>query len=368
MYGKSMSGDDAGISTEIPRNTENLIIFDEIDGHTASSGRLLRTAGKDGRSHLFIGLGSLLAGVLAIFFLELDPLIEAFRSLKFFYVFAALFWAIFSFILGAIGLACLTRRRWAIRIQDRPIFHITILSQLASNLFSFGGLTGASMRARLLAGPERYWPESIVCAVLFTVALNGTSLAMTATAALILLFEMPRFLPIFDIGSVAAQSFAVLFPILFTVVFVIFIRFKKSTLSKWARGFAEKIGKRLQVENLGNETNKLIESALEDKNSLLLAALVSMGDWFAVSLVLSCSFAAVGCPLPYDELIACFGIGGLAMLLSFIPAGIGVLEASLAGVAAEVYGVPLESAVVAIVLYRVIYYGTPIPLSLIKNR
>jgi uncharacterized protein (TIRG00374 family) len=368
MYGKTMSGDDAGISTELPPDTENPVIFDDIDSNTASSGRLLRDAGKDRRSNLLIGIGSFLAGVLAISFLEFESLLEAFKSLKVHYVLGATFFAILSFILGAVGLASVTRRPWSIRVRQRPVFHITILSQLASNLFSFGGLTGASMRARLLAGPERYWPESIVCAVLFTLALNGTSLAVTAVAALILLFEMPKFLPIFDVGSIAAQSFAITFPIIFTVLFVFFLSFNKRTISRWAQGFAEKIGHRLKVENLGKETNELIEKALDDKKSLLMVGLISMADWIAVSLILACSFAAVGQSLPYDALIACFGMGGLAMLLSFIPAGIGVLEASLAGVAHEVYGIPLESAVVAIVLYRVIYYGTPIPLSLIKNR
>ena len=57
----------------------------------------------------------------------------------------------------------------------------------------------------------------------------------------------------------------------------------------------------------------------------------------------------------------------LASLVSLAPGGIGILEGSMTGVFVTL-GIPLETAVVAVLIFRFAYYAVPFLVSLIFFR
>ena len=86
-------------------------------------------------------------------------------------------------------------------------------------------------------------------------------------------------------------------------------------------------------------------------------------DWVFTLLVLQTSFLAVGYPLPISYVIVGFALGMVLSLVSLIPGGLGIMEGGMAAIYVGL-GVPLETAVVAILIFRVVYYVLPLLFSL----
>jgi uncharacterized protein (TIRG00374 family) len=87
-------------------------------------------------------------------------------------------------------------------------------------------------------------------------------------------------------------------------------------------------------------------------------------EWATAVIALGFCFDALG-PVPsIGELITGFVIGLIAGVLSMVPGGFGVQEASMAGIFA-LLGVPFEQALLAAILFRGVYYLIPYVVSLI---
>lgn len=96
---------------------------------------------------------------------------------------------------------------------------------------------------------------------------------------------------------------------------------------------------------------------------LALAVGYICADWFFTLLVLRFAFLAVGAPVHPAQLLAGFGVGQLATLVPFLPAGMGAMEGSMAAAFARL-GFPFETALAAGLIFRTLYYLLPGGLSL----
>jgi uncharacterized protein (TIRG00374 family) len=95
---------------------------------------------------------------------------------------------------------------------------------------------------------------------------------------------------------------------------------------------------------------------------VLMVALV-VTDWTASVAALWFCFDALGDPISLGVLLTGFALGVTAGVLSMVPGGLGVQEGSMAGLYA-LLGVPLQKAVLASILFRVVYYLIPYLASL----
>ena len=86
-------------------------------------------------------------------------------------------------------------------------------------------------------------------------------------------------------------------------------------------------------------------------------------DWFLTILILYTSFLTVRYWIEFAEVIVGFAVGIVLSFASLIPGGLGVMEGSMAAVFSSM-GVPFETAVVAVLLFRVAYYLLPLLISL----
>ena len=93
----------------------------------------------------------------------------------------------------------------------------------------------------------------------------------------------------------------------------------------------------------------------------LLGAIV--GDWLFCTAAVWFCFAALGIRLHVGVLLSGFFIAIAAGALSMLPGGMGVQDGSMAGVYA-LLGVPFGPALLAAVLFRVVYYLVPFALGL----
>ena len=86
-------------------------------------------------------------------------------------------------------------------------------------------------------------------------------------------------------------------------------------------------------------------------------------DWLFTILVLYSAFLAVHYKIALSQVIVGFAVGIVLSFASLIPGGLGVMEGSMAAVFASMQ-VPFETAVVAVLLFRVAYYLLPLLISL----
>jgi uncharacterized protein (TIRG00374 family) len=109
--------------------------------------------------------------------------------------------------------------------------------------------------------------------------------------------------------------------------------------------------------------NRGISFLLSRKRAMVEPLLYIIADWLLTMLILYTSFLSVQYRIEFAEVIVGFAVGIVLSFASLIPGGLGVMEGSMAAVFASM-GVPFETAVVAVLLFRVSYYLLPLLISL----
>jgi hypothetical protein len=110
--------------------------------------------------------------------------------------------------------------------------------------------------------------------------------------------------------------------------------------------------------------NRGIAFMLERKHAMLAPLFWIIVDWFLTILILYTSFLTVRYWIEFSQCIVGFAVGIVLSFASLIPGGLGIMEGSMAAVFASM-GVPFETALVAVLLFRVVNYLLPLGLSLI---
>ena len=99
------------------------------------------------------------------------------------------------------------------------------------------------------------------------------------------------------------------------------------------------------------------------KRQMLQPLLLIIIDWMVTLLIIQTAFYALRYPIHPSYVIVGFAVGIVLSFVSFIPGGLGVMEGSMAGIYASL-GVPFETALVAVLLFRCAYHLLPMIVSL----
>jgi glycosyltransferase 2 family protein len=119
---------------------------------------------------------------------------------------------------------------------------------------------------------------------------------------------------------------------------------------------------RMRIWRFQRNLNRGIDFVLERKRRMLGPVLWIVIDWFLTMLILYAAFFAVRYPIPMSYVVVGFAVGIILSLVSFVPGGLGVMELSMAGIFTSL-SVPYETAVVAVLVFRVAYYLMPMVIS-----
>jgi uncharacterized protein (TIRG00374 family) len=106
-----------------------------------------------------------------------------------------------------------------------------------------------------------------------------------------------------------------------------------------------------------------IQAMREHPLSMVLVMILIVTDWAFSLMALWFSFRAFEITLSPGQAISGFVIGTVAGVASLFPGGLGIQEASMAGIFA-LFGISFEKAVLASILYRAVYSITPYLISL----
>lgn len=140
----------------------------------------------------------------------------------------------------------------------------------------------------------------------------------------------------------------------------IFFNFLKSLVGLFSK--KTKLNQAWAV-NLLDEFNNGFKTVVKKPLYLFILFIITIIDWIFWLIVMDFSFLSMNFHIHFGVLIIGFSIGQIVGIISMVPGGAGTMEGSMALVYTSL-GVPLETAVGAILLYRFSFYIIPFLFSL----
>jgi uncharacterized protein (TIRG00374 family) len=269
---------------------------------------------------------------------------------------------IIIFSIGAICLSgvgyWLVADLFSIKVPFRKLFPIGVFTIVINNLMAFGGVAGFALRIFMLK-KYKIQAKHVLASSFFHMYIYTIGITAFVPFSLLYIFRNYN-LPenqhdILLFASIV--SFAV-----FVVISLILL------VSKFRRKILKALvilGNMFFSKDLKNEFNnfdlvisKGINSAKKNKLSLPLIFLITLADYSSASLAFYYCFKSLGVNLSNLDVFSGLVIASSAGILSMIPGGIGVQEASGAQVF-KVMGVPFQAGFLASLLFRVIFFIAP---------
>jgi uncharacterized protein (TIRG00374 family) len=275
-----------------------------------------------------------------------------------------------ALLFTAISYACLSfvfataNRIFGIRMSWRDLSAIGFVSTTLNYLISAGGAAGYSVRFLLMRGRGAA-TRDIVAASVFNSYLEILGMLVMLPIGLGHLFLKHT---LHQPATVAVGVAAILLVALFLAATgVIFARsLRTRVLSGLAKVLRWLTRRDLSgaLQDLGATMSRGVHAVQAQPWSLVLMIALVAVDWAASVAALWFCFDALGDPISPGVLLTGFSLGVTAGALSMVPGGLGVQEGSMAGLYA-LLGVPLEKAVLASILFRLVYYLVPFLVSLV---
>jgi uncharacterized protein (TIRG00374 family) len=226
-----------------------------------------------------------------------------------------------------------------------------------------GGATGVSLQYVLLKR-RGLITEDILAPSLFQLYFSGLTLVVLLPVSLLYIIFSRQLSSSVALGiSIAAGILVLLLVVASVVVF-----------SSRARGMLlRNLGRvvhfiiRRKIDTELNDFDKAMTRGIniirQRPGVFVTLLLVAIGDWVGTVAALWFCFAALGTFLGVGVLVTGFSLGIIAGFISMVPGGLGVQEGSLVGIY-TLLGVPIRTALLAAILFRIVYYFVPFLISL----
>jgi len=251
---------------------------------------------------------------------------------------------------------------------------ITLASTSANYLFSTGGLSGLAVRSYLFS--QRHGLASgnaVSISLAQTFLTNFVLLAFLFWGLLNLLVE----------GRLHGSSQAIV-ALLFVFSVLLSTGAVAIVASRGARerilGFLMRIpallarvlrdrgeGLRARFELFEAEIHEGVDFMIARGPQMIVPLVYIAIDWFLMLATLYASFYCVAEPVPMHIVVIGFSTGVFLSIINLVPGGLGIMEGSMAAVFAS-FGVPLESAIIAAIIFRMSYYVLPLALTMLFFR
>jgi uncharacterized protein (TIRG00374 family) len=262
-----------------------------------------------------------------------------------------------------------------IRLSFFEIFNIAWVSTSINYVLSAGGIGGFTARVYLLKKRGVSYSETIVVSIIHSFIMN----------MILMLFVLIGFASLIAHKQMGPYNFIVSSFLIFFALYITYLAFKSvvnrefreswiDRIARWVNSlhpyFSKKQGNLIARGVLASfkaEFNQGMELMGLRRGELKAPVLYVFLDWIGCLFTLYFCFLAIHYFIRPEVLVVGFAVGLFASILSLIPGGLGVMEGSMAAVYYSLM-VPLEEAIVAVILYRLIYYVFPFLTSLLLYR
>lgn len=252
----------------------------------------------------------------------------------------------------------------------RSMLRITFVSNTVNYIVSTGGLSGFAVRMFFFR--QSGIPTGRAVTISFAQGLI-TNLSLN----LFLLLGFYFLLTDENLGLAALASATALLALFLFLTIACLVLLVRPMLRRrallWASETVHRLGRRwlparhaprrTRLWRLQRNIDHGLAFLLMHRRRMLLPSAAILLDWFVTIGVLWGCFWAIGVKLPFALAAIGFAIGILTSMVSLVPGGIGIMEGSMTLVFVGL-GLDHESTVVAVLLFRLIYYGVPFLVSL----
>ncbi len=323
-----------------------------MQGHIASSA-------------LILGITAL---VLLFVYSDAGKLWEATATIEPWLLAIPLLCSLASYVVMALSYQGIARGAGA-EVPFWEMFKITLVANTVNYLVSTGGLSGFAVRMYFFIRNGVRSSTAVMISLVQTLITN-TVLMLFVGVGFAYLFQSGN-LQGMALVSAGVMLVAALGLVAGTVVLLMHRQWRRRTLfilaetANWLlhRLLPSRKPARVRIWRFQRNLNQGIEFLIERKRSMLLPTLWIVLDWAVTILILWGAFVAVGYPIPMSWVVVGFAVGIILSMISLVPGGLGVMEGSMAAIFAGL-GVPFETAVVAVLIYRLAYYVMPMITSL----
>ena len=288
-------------------------------------------------------------------------------------------WVIAAAALGLASYACIGLCQHALlaalgrRLPTELVVRASLIGSVVSRVLRSGGLSGFAFLTWFF-GRIGVGARLVACMILGQLLLTNAVFALLAVGGFAWLLLSPLFgAPAPSRGLVIGN--AIVAAVLGGGFVAAWATLGSARLrTPWAsrvERVSERVGRRFRREGLGAKARELFEEAAQAVSGLLAGSSASWEAWGWASVRVALSLASFWlCVVAADVRVGVAGVvlayvlGKMAGTLSMVPAGIGLIEGSLAGTLHAV-GAPLEAAVLAALLNRLAYHMVPMAMALI---
>lgn len=263
------------------------------------------------------------------------------------------------------GIACAA----GIDLSFREWTRITLVSNTANYIVTTAGLSGFAVRMYLLSQQGVRPGRAVLISLVQTFLTNLTLLVFIflGFATLVARHYLPEG-TLIGAGAVLVTLTAILG---YAAVLVIRRDLRRRTLFAVADGIHRILRRtsprwtpgRLKLWRFQHNLNEGFDFLLARKDRIVAPTVWITVDWVLTLAILWTAFRAVDHPVSSGIVIVGFAVGICISLASLVPGGLGIMESSMTAVFVSL-GVPLEPAVVAVLIFRLVYYLLPLLVSL----
>ena len=254
-------------------------------------------------------------------------------------------------------------RLMGVNMRWRDLSVVGFVSIVLNHLVSGGGAAGYSVRFMLMNHHGVSMREVVTISILHFLL---TSLLMIVTLPVGLLYlGLNASLSQTTIVLLAIAALLLILITLLAFGLVFWGTMRKKVVGVLVKGIAVIFRRdvRESMERFEATVALGIQAMREHPLSMVVVMILIVADWaFSLTALWFC-FWAFDITLSPGQAASGFVIGTVAGVASLLPGGLGIQEASMAGIFA-LFGIPFESAVLASILYRAVYSIAPYLVSL----
>ena len=305
----------------------------------------------------FLGLGLLFA--VSFLVRDKESIVVALSHMNYSLLLAVLLFTALSYLLlcGAFAKMCLLL---GVDLPFKKLFHLWFISTVISNLVSVaGGLTGYTTKIALFKRHEMRVSRIAALTLLFA-NLNNLALIILLPIGILSLLQSGATTGRVDEGLVVRLGLLILLLLIVTFsVLVGPIRDRVLGVLPWfVRNEKRKSGLQVRITAVNDALDEVVsEISRYPAKILLYVVFITLSVILSV-LALGACFYALGVTVPFGVLLTGYAIGVFIGMISVVPGGMGVQEATMAGVFSFL-GVNFGVAILAAVIFRLIYNVIP---------
>lgn len=248
------------------------------------------------------------------------------------------------------------------------MLRITFVANTVNYIVSTGGLSGLAVRLYFFVRLGMPSGTAVIVALVQTFITNSVLLIFVAVGFVLLmqshelegatLWMTEALLAIFVVAAVLPLLLLVNRQVRRRTIFWI----AEAVNTIMHRFLPNRKPARVRIWRFQRNLNRGFEFILSRKRQMIAPLVWIFLDWAITLMILHTAFIAVRHPVPPTFTVVGFAVGIILSLISFVPAGLGVMEGGMAAVFAGL-GVPFEVAVVAALVFRLTYYIMPLVVS-----